>query len=385
MSNKITIKRSSQAGKVPQPGDLEYGEFALNYTDGNLFFKSNANVITNLASTQFVSVTGNVEGGNIVTAGQITATGNISGNYFVGNGSQLTGITAEGGKTTFSSSPPSNPAQGDNWIDADTGVQYIYFNDGTSSQWAEMEAATSIAFVTGSAVGGSNTQLQFNSDGNLAGSANLTWNGTELSVDGTANVTGNISGNYFIGNGSQLTGLPEGYANANVAAYLPTYTGNLVSLTGNVVTTGNITAGNILSNGYYYANGIPLAGGSASNVYFLQGTTTNNTETELFVNGESNNRIAVPLDTSVYYTVEIACKRTNGTDFAAFSLKSMANNSSNTVTDVGSVYEIVVVRTDASIAVDVRADDTNNSIGVFVTGVTGKSLSWTAQVTVIEV
>ena len=94
MTNKITLKRSSQAAKVPEPGDLDYGELALNFTDGNLFFKSNANVITTLASTKFVSVTGNVTGGNIVTAGQITATGNVTGNYFVGNGSQLTGINS---------------------------------------------------------------------------------------------------------------------------------------------------------------------------------------------------------------------------------------------------------------------------------------------------
>jgi len=94
MTNKITLKRSSQAAKVPEPGDLDYGELALNFTDGNLFFKSNANVITTLASTQFVSVTGNVTGGNIATAGQITATGNVTGNYFVGNGSQLTGINS---------------------------------------------------------------------------------------------------------------------------------------------------------------------------------------------------------------------------------------------------------------------------------------------------
>ena len=94
MTNKITLKRSSQAAKVPEPGDLDYGELALNFTDGNLFFKSNANVITTLASTQFVSVTGNVTGGNITTAGQITATGNVTGNYFVGNGSQLTGINS---------------------------------------------------------------------------------------------------------------------------------------------------------------------------------------------------------------------------------------------------------------------------------------------------
>lgn len=38
---------------------------------------------------------------------------------------------------------------------------------------------------------------------------------------------GNVSANFFIGNGSQLTGLPASYSNVNVAAYLPTYTGNV--------------------------------------------------------------------------------------------------------------------------------------------------------------
>jgi len=39
-------------------------------------------------------MTANVSGGNIVTAGQVSATGNITGNFFVGNGSLLTGIAA---------------------------------------------------------------------------------------------------------------------------------------------------------------------------------------------------------------------------------------------------------------------------------------------------
>ena len=44
--------------------------------------------------------------------------------------------------------------------------------------------------------------------------------------------TSNVSGNYFIGDGSQLTGISAGnivgsYSNANVAAYLPIYTGNV--------------------------------------------------------------------------------------------------------------------------------------------------------------
>jgi hypothetical protein len=66
-----------------------------------------------------------------------------------------------------------------------------------------------------------------------------------------ANVTatGNVTGNYFVGNGSQLTGLPEGYGNADVAAYLPTYTGNLASLAGNITTTANVTGNFFIGNG----------------------------------------------------------------------------------------------------------------------------------------
>ena len=41
-----------------------------------------------------VSVTGNVSGGNLTTTGVITASGNITGSYILGNGSQLTGIDA---------------------------------------------------------------------------------------------------------------------------------------------------------------------------------------------------------------------------------------------------------------------------------------------------
>jgi hypothetical protein len=86
-----------------------------------------------------------------------------------------------------------------------------------------------------------------------------------VSVNGLANVavfegpqaqfdavrsTGNISTDaYFIGDGSQLTGIPSGYTNANVEAYLPTYTGNLISLQGNVTTTGNIQGSYIIGNG----------------------------------------------------------------------------------------------------------------------------------------
>jgi len=54
--------------------------------------------------------------------------------------------------------------------------------------------------------------------------------------------TGNVTATYFIGNGSQLTGLPATYSDTNVASYLPTYTGNLSP--GNLVVTTSANLGN---------------------------------------------------------------------------------------------------------------------------------------------
>ena len=89
---------------------------------------------------------------------------------------------------------------------------------------------------------------------------------------GTANIAtnGNITaGNIRAVSYLNLAGGNVLYGNANVAAYLPsylpTYTGNLVSLTGNVTTTANISAGYVLGNGAFLT-GIVTSSYSNANV-----------------------------------------------------------------------------------------------------------------------
>jgi hypothetical protein len=99
-----------------------------------------------------------------------------------------------------------------------------------------------------------------------------------VAVSATGNVftTGSVYANsYFYANGTPFIGGgggPGNYSNANVAAYLPTYSGDLgfivnLTATGNVslgpLTTGNITGGNVTATSmyadyYYYANGSPV-------------------------------------------------------------------------------------------------------------------------------
>ena len=78
-----------------------------NITGGNILGGANVNATTHTGTT--VSVSGNITGGNLNAAGlslssnvvsalnsaaNITTSANVSGSYFLGNGSQLTGIDA---------------------------------------------------------------------------------------------------------------------------------------------------------------------------------------------------------------------------------------------------------------------------------------------------
>ena len=94
---------------------------------------------------------------------------------------------------------------------------------------------------------------------------NITSVGTLTSITST----GNVTGNYFIGNGSQLTGVVSSYGDANVAAYLPSYHGNLspnyVDLSGNLSVDGSALIGgnlNVTGNINFSGNVNQISGNS---------------------------------------------------------------------------------------------------------------------------
>jgi hypothetical protein len=99
----IKLKKSSVPGRLPQPGDLDFGELAINYADGQLYYKKSDGTVATIGG-------GGVLGTRTIT--EATATNNqtiftVSGGYTVGfvdvtiNGSQLysTDYTATNGTT----------------------------------------------------------------------------------------------------------------------------------------------------------------------------------------------------------------------------------------------------------------------------------------------
>lgn len=152
MSNNIILKKSSVGDKVPLASDLEHGELALNFNDGNLFYKNNSNVVTVIASNKFVSVTGNVTGGNITTTGLISSAGNITGNFFIGNGSPLTGINAFGTITVAGQNNVAADSTSDTLTLA-AGAGITILTDADTDTITITSIATDSIFATGGDMG----------------------------------------------------------------------------------------------------------------------------------------------------------------------------------------------------------------------------------------
>ena len=141
---KILVKNSVTSGSAP--AGLSLGEMAINITDKKIFignaveaavaiYDPNSHVLSLNGLTGIVGI---AAGSNItITPSGNTLTISSSG----GGGGGGIGFT-------YASLAPSTPAIGDRWLDSDTGKEYVYVNDGDSSQWIEPVSSNGLVGVT---------------------------------------------------------------------------------------------------------------------------------------------------------------------------------------------------------------------------------------------
>jgi hypothetical protein len=230
-----------------------------------------------------ISTTGglSVAGGNILTSGAVYANfavstqGNVTGNYFIGNGSQLTDITVSTATTaaTVTTNAQPNITSVGTLSGLTVGPNSSIVLSGTSG------------YVKANSLQGTDgTQTIYLKYGSVAGAAGIATDLTvgtggtgNLTANGTISASGNITGNYFIGNGSQLTGITTSYANANVATFLDSFGSN------NISTSGNVSVGNLLLSGTAVGYGViaPTIGSNTSPVTGAISATTTGTATTI--------------------------------------------------------------------------------------------------------
>jgi len=234
--------------------------------------------------------------------------------YYYGNGAYLTGINANGGSggnVYFSQGAPDDASIGDIWIESDTGVQYLYFNDNTSNQWAEMEAYQSFSSTSANADTGNwafTNNVIYNINGGSIDNSDLTHgptallsiptNGNAITPVTVLNYYGNITlvaaaspgntkswtfdssgnltlpGNTFsvnYANGTQVNIGGGSYGNANVADFLADFGANNISTTGSVTANTFQTNGNLVIGDIGFTPGSAIINNGNSFLVFAQG------------------------------------------------------------------------------------------------------------------
>ena len=104
----------------------------------------------------------------------------------------------------------------------------------------------------------------------------------------------------------------------------------------------------------------------------LSGTTSNNTQTEIFVDGVTNSRATISTNTTWMFSAMAAAR--SATESAGYKIEGVIKNDAGTAALVGVVAKTVFAEED--IAWDITVTAANNALTFIVTGDSADSVSW---------
>jgi hypothetical protein len=257
MANKVLLKKSSTAAKVPLTSDLDYGELALNYADGKLYYKTSTNTISSFQSdvSSFVTLTGTqtltnktltspaisggtinnaIIGGTTAAAGSfttlaasstITATGDVLGQYL-----RSTNSTGDEGGEILLYKPATNSTIAGTGVTIDVWQnRFRIFEQGGTARGVYIDIT-----AAGAGVGS-----EFTTNNNTQTLTNKTLSAAVLTGTLTAGGGVGTSGQVLSSTGTGVQWVAGGGSVTSVALSLP----SIFTVTGSpVTTTGTLTA-----------------------------------------------------------------------------------------------------------------------------------------------
>jgi len=204
----IQLRKSGVSGNVP--ASLNYGELALNYYDGKLYYKNASGTITYISSGQFTNSfsTMNVSG-SLIFATSNTDTLSFKGANGIGVIANTTSktITLDGNivfstanaktQTYYQNTAPSSPNPNDLWLNSNTGVMYENFGNTAYPIWAEFGPTGAQSNVTSSTFNSVSANTIYDSgvelllySNSIFAQANAAFNAANTSASNTINLAG---------------------------------------------------------------------------------------------------------------------------------------------------------------------------------------------------
>lgn len=283
-----TIQLKKSATPSATPSVLANGELAINYADGKIFYKNATGQIVSFSAAAGGNYFGTVNANNTLLVADTT--GDILGIYA---GNNIT-ISADAVNDTLTidavikvpvqTTAPSSPVNGSLWWNSFLGRLFIYYTDGDSNQWVEVNPS-----------GGSGSGTTSSGDPAAFAQANAAYdkaNAVALAANSYANSVGVGSNNYANATFTTIANGTAAFAKANAA---------LANSTGTFQGDLRITA-NLVSNTVNSMSGL-IDLGPGSRPSYLEGRIYyDNVDKSLTVLNEESN-FAVPLGQKEYVRV----------------------------------------------------------------------------------
>ena len=152
----------------------------------------------------------------------------------------------------------------------------------------------------------------------------------------------------------------------------------------NAIADARITAAR--STTIHYVNGnFGTAGDSRNSKYISRGTTTDATQSEIFVGGVASSRISLQNNAIMSFEVLVTATRETTFGGAGWQFVGLLENNAGVVSILGTVTKRVMGKTTAAYDVSVDETDTNDALRIRVTGEASHTVRWMAVVNTVEV
>lgn len=273
MANRLILKRSSVAGKVPLATDLSVGELAVNLADAKLYSKdAGGNVISVGGGSSLPTQTGN-SGKFLTTDGSTPSWGAVA---WAGITSKPTTLSGYG----ITDAAPSSHVGSGGTSHANATTTTAGFMSSTDKSKLDGIASGATANTgTVTSVGGTGTVSGLSLSGTVTTSGNLTLSGT-LSV--TPSNFASQTANYILAAPNGAAGVPT--FRALVAADIPTLNQNTTGSAGSVAWSG-VTGKPTTLSGYGITDAAPSTGSTSITTLGTIATGTWNASTISVANG----------------------------------------------------------------------------------------------------
>ena len=136
----------------------------------------------------------------------------------------------------------------------------------------------------------------------------------------------------------------------------------------------------------HYSDGnFGTAGDSRNSKYISRGTTTDATQSEIFVGGVASSRISLQNNAIMSFEVLVTATRETTFGGAGWQFVGLLENNAGVVSILGTVTKRVMGKTTAAYDVSVDETDVNDALRIRVTGEASHTVRWMAVVNTVEV